>query len=188
MRYGLGWGFPSKCWNVIALLNVIWLFVAGLFSIFKMDTTTERIDDAVPAEDGVFLPDTAFGFGELFCAVMEIVASLYYVCRRPINDDARTGAEDLKLNRSGYAITASFMNLVGWVSVYAVGLWSAYSDTEYDTRITQLIFHYAMIVFLWAINEQALLQTQKLKDQESSAKVLISSHSSDGSRSEECDA
>jgi hypothetical protein len=134
-------------------MNVVWLLVAGVFSILQMDRTTDRIDDAGPP-DTPFRPDTAFGFGELFCAVMEIVASIYYVW---------------KVDRGAYAWVASASNLTGWISVYAVGLYSASSGFEYDTRITQLIFHYAMIVFLWAINELALKNVKEnKKDNENS--------------------
>ena len=75
MRYGLGWGL-SKPWAYIALLNVIWLAVAGVVVIIHMEKTNEQIDDAAPPGDFAFHPDTAFGYGELFCAFMEIAASM----------------------------------------------------------------------------------------------------------------
>eukprot|EP00339_Tiarina_fusa_P002814 CAMPEP_0117013786 /NCGR_PEP_ID=MMETSP0472-20121206/11310_1 /TAXON_ID=693140 ORGANISM="Tiarina fusus, Strain LIS" /NCGR_SAMPLE_ID=MMETSP0472 /ASSEMBLY_ACC=CAM_ASM_000603 /LENGTH=287 /DNA_ID=CAMNT_0004717191 /DNA_START=118 /DNA_END=981 /DNA_ORIENTATION=- len=145
MRYGWGWGLPT-CWKVFAAMNMVWLTVAAVFAIVNMERTTERLDDAESDPDDPFKPDTFFGFGELFCAIMEILASIYYVAR---------------VDRSFYAWMASLSNLAGWVSVYAVGLYAAGTGFEYDTRITQLIFHYAMIVFLWAINELAL---RKCKD------------------------
>jgi hypothetical protein len=38
-----------------------------------------------------------------------------------------------------------------------VALWAAALDGACNTLITQLIFHHAVIVFLWAINELGLL-------------------------------
>ena len=146
MRYALGWGFQSKIWIIIAAVNMIWLLVAAIICIAKMESTTKRVDNSDPSDD-LYVPDAAFGFAELFCVIMEVWASIYYVCR---------------INRSGYAITATFFNVVGWMSVYATGLWSVYSGAKYDTRITQLIFHYSMIVLLWSINELALIQSSQI--------------------------
>lgn len=135
MRYGLGWGLP-KCWAIVAGLNFLWLFVAGIVAIVQMEQTRDRVDSS---DGDPVLADSVFGYGEILCAVGEIAASIAYVL--------------VKKDKSWHALVAMTSNLIGWVAVYAVGLWAAYSDNVYDTRITQLLFHYMMIPFLWAINE-----------------------------------
>ena len=146
MRYGSGWGFTSRCWLLVAVLNYAWLMTAGIYAMLTMETTTSKLDDAETNSDDPFLPDVIFGYGELFVAVMEIWASIYYLCR---------------ISHHTYSIVATVSNIIGWISVYAPGLWSFYAGQEYDTRITQLIFHYCMLIMLWAINELALIQTKE---------------------------
>ena len=154
MRYGLGWGVP-KPWAYIALLNVIWLFVSGVYAIVHMEKTKEKVDDAAPPGDFAFHPDTAFGYGELLCAAAEIAASIYYV---------------LIIDKSIYSVIASTSNVVGWVSVYGAGIYVLATGNGYNSVITQLIFHYAMLVMLWAINELAFQKErefgQKIDDGE----------------------
>jgi hypothetical protein len=140
MRYGLGWGL-HKYWAIVAFGNFFFLLIAGIVAIAQMEITTDVRDNAHRDEDGV-PADAFFGYGELFCAVMEIAASIAYVWK---HKDAK------------YAYVAAGSNILGWISVYAVGLWAVVTDGTYNTLITQLIFHYAMLVFLWAINELGLL-------------------------------
>jgi hypothetical protein len=79
----------------------------AIFAIINMDQTTDRLDDAESDREDPIKPDTFFGFRELICAIMEILASIYYVAR---------------VDWSFYAWIASLSNLSGWVSVYAIGL------------------------------------------------------------------
>jgi hypothetical protein len=60
-------------------MNVIWLLVAGICAISRMEQTTQTIDDVDPTDP--FHLDTAFGFWELFSLMMEIVACLYCACK-----------------------------------------------------------------------------------------------------------
>jgi hypothetical protein len=139
MRYGLGWGLHKR-WAIVAGGNFLFLLITGIVAIAQMEITTEAIDTARKSEEGI-PADAFFGYGELFCAAMEIAASIAYVWK----------------HRNAYACVAAGSNILGWISVYAVALWAVATDGTYNTLITQLIFHYAMIVFLWAINELGLL-------------------------------
>jgi hypothetical protein len=134
MRYGLGWGLGGVL-PAVAVLNFIYLLVTGIVTIRKMTATNEIVDGSSGTS---FKADTFFGFGELFCATCEIIASVVFV---------------VTVDSSAYAIMAVLANLTGWVSVYAVGIWAMIARKEYNPSLMQRIFHYCMIVMLWAINE-----------------------------------
>ena len=135
----MGWGL-GKYWTGAAAANAVYLIAAGSFAIAHMERTMERVDDAHSSESAT-LADAVFGYGEILCAVGELVASLAYVWKNGSNP------------KSWYIRVAALSNWIGWVSVYALGLWSAMTDATYNTQVTQLIFHYAMMVLLWALNE-----------------------------------
>ena len=136
MRYGLGWGLTSV-WPPVALLNFMYLLVTGVVTIRRMTATNEIVDGSSVSS---FKPDTFFGFGELFCAACEIIASITFLAT---------------VDNSAYAIIAVLANLTGWISVYAVGIWAMITRNEYNPSLMQRIFHYSMIAMLWAINEAA---------------------------------
>lgn len=147
MRWGVGWGL-GKYWVIAAAANVFHLVVAGYFAISQMQHTAERRDDA-PASESAIPGDTAFGYGEILCAVGELAASGTYLWQKR-HDKKR-----------GYIWVAVWSNWIGWVSVYALGLWSVATDAVYNSQATQLIFHYAMMVMLWALNEIAIPEVTK---------------------------
>jgi hypothetical protein len=136
MRYGLGWGLVGVL-PAVALLNFTYLLVTGIVTIRTMRTTNEIIDGSSRTS---FKADTFFGFGELFCAACEIIASIVFLA---------------SVNSSAYAIIAVLANLTGWISVYAVGIWAMVTRNQYNPSLMQRVFHYSMIVMLWAINEVA---------------------------------
>jgi hypothetical protein len=136
MRYGLGWGLGGVL-PAVAVLNFTYLLVTGIVTIQKMRATNEIIDGSSVSS---FKADTFFGFGELFCAACEIIASVVFL---------------VTVNSSPYAIIAVLANLTGWISVYAVGIWAMVTRNKYSPSLMQRVFHYAMIVMLWAINEVA---------------------------------
>lgn len=149
LRWGVGWGLGGA-WAIAADLNALLLIVMGFVAIGTMTVVTERVDNAHPDVHVATPADTYFGYAELACAVGEIVASVVYGVKMV---RSTTIPSDTKL----YVILAVTSNLVGWISVYSLGFYSVHkSDFEYDSRVTQLIFHYAMLVFLWAVNEIAV--------------------------------
>lgn len=140
MRFGLGWGLGGW-WPTIALVNFIYLLLTGTLTMCLMKRTVNAVDNA---SGSGFKPDSFFGIGELTCAIFEIVTTIIYI---------------FTVDNSTYAIVAAAVNLTGWVSVYAVGLMAMATGWKYNPNLMQRIFHYAMIVMLWAINslaEQAL--------------------------------
>ena len=149
MRWGVGWGL-GKYWVIAAAANVLFLVVAGYFAISQMEHTTERLDDT-PESESAIPGDTAFGYAELLCAMGELASSVAYLWRNR-HDKKR-----------GYIWVAVWSNWIGWVAVYALELWSVSTDSVYNSQVAQLIFHYAMMVMLWALNEIAIPEGSKGK-------------------------
>ena len=59
------------------------------------------------------------------------------------------------VDSSTYAIVVALAILTGWVSVYVIGGWAMLFRKTYDPSLMQRVFHYSMLVMLWAINERA---------------------------------
>ena len=119
------------------LILTLHLLVTGIITMCTMKATTEVIDSS---SSSGFKADTFFGYGELFSAAMEIIATIYFVAT---------------VDSSTYAVVAALANLTGWISVYAIGIWARLSGNTYDPSLVQRVFHYSMLVMLWAINERA---------------------------------
>ena len=125
---------------VAAILNAIFLIFTGSIAIANMEQTKDRVDDASSSMSAT-KADTVFGWGEILCAVGELAASAAFAWH------------SRQHKNFGYLLVAVFSNWVGWVAVYALGLWSVATDGTYNTKATQLIFHFAMMVMMWALND-----------------------------------
>jgi len=134
IRYGLGWGYDGLIFPVIALVNVIFFVVFGINCIIKMKRTAETVDNA---EGSGFKPDTLFSFAEILASLMEVVATIIFLVSN---------------NVSAYAIVGAVANIVGFVSVYAVGGLALQFGFDYDPGLMQRIFHYMMIIMLWGLD------------------------------------
>ena len=140
LRYGFGWGLDSM-FGYIAIANAVYLLLAGINVLYRMEHTTARIDNA---EGMSFLPDRIFGVGEAFCSTLEVVTSIYYIVSEVGFSDATQSANLFYL-----AVAA---NLIGWAAVYLFAFLYLACKIDYDPSLKQRIFHYAMLVMLWSID------------------------------------
>ncbi|KAL7571903.1 hypothetical protein ACA910_006540 [Epithemia clementina (nom. ined.)] len=157
LRYGYGWNLGWE-WEVIALVNIGYLVVAGLVVMIFMTPTNLKVDH-VPQEEGqpIFWADRLFGLGEAVCSVLEVVASIYFIVK--FDDD------DNDVPRTGFLWAAVVANWVGWFAVYFFALLYVLYQYDYDPSLMQRIFHYCMIVMMWGIDAHV----QYLRKQEASS-------------------
>jgi hypothetical protein len=141
LRYGLGWGL-DPIFGYIAAANALYLLGAGIYVMYKMEHTSDLIDNA----EGIsFVPDRIFGAGEALCSTMEVVASIYYLI-------SEVGFEDTPTESSRLFYVAVAANLIGWAAVYLFAFLYLVCGIDYDPSLKQRIFHYCMLIMLWAID------------------------------------
>lgn len=146
MRYGFGWGLKGY-WPMISIVNMVLFIATGIWVSVDMKIQGRAITDPCErhfegiAEDprcDPYLPDQAFMGLEAVASFGEIVANIMYLLQNRTNV---------------YAIVAAFVNVIGWVSVYAIGFLYMYEMIEdYDPSLMQRLFHYCMIVMMWSIS------------------------------------
>jgi hypothetical protein len=147
LRYGMGWGLEPQIFGTIAALNVVWSLVAGIHVMYKMEHTSERVDDA----EGInFAPNLLFGLGEGVASLMEVVTSVYYLYLHGWDGDETT---------SLLFTAAVAANLIGWTAVYLWAIFYLACGIDYDPSLMQRVFHYSMLVMLWSI-DTAVRSTQ----------------------------
>lgn len=142
IRWGFGWGL-GKYWVIAAVAISILLIVAGYYAIVQIEHNSDRLDDASSTESTI-PADTVYGYGEILCAVGELASSLVFAWKRRRDK-----------NRCHIWI-ALVCNWIGWVTMYVLEVWSFTTDEASDSQATQLVFHYAMMIMLWALNEIAI--------------------------------
>jgi uncharacterized membrane protein YphA (DoxX/SURF4 family) len=148
LRYSLGWelshgdgdilGGSGVLWPLLGVVNFCYLVLAASWTVRRMEKTDQRLDDS---DATGFLPDMVYAAGELAVAIGEVVASLLFLLERETTD--------------AFALVAVGSNIVGWVAVYAVGGCAFLTGTDYNPNTMQRIFHYSMMIMIWAINEYA---------------------------------
>lgn len=151
LRYGMGWGLENEdefgstyTWlPYAALINWVYLAVMAGTTVCRMKRTNQRVDDS---EGSCFLPDTLYAAGELAVASMEMATGVLYLIET--ND--------------GYVAVAVASNILGWLAVYVVGGCAFLCRRGYDPSLMQRIFHYALMVMIWALNEVAVKADQDL--------------------------
>lgn len=139
IRYGFGWGHGG-IWPKIAIVNIVLLVTTAIWTISTMEWITDPCDGAVH-DNGKErdLPDKAFMFSEaVYLTVAELTAGFLY----------------LKQNQKNpYAICAVVANTVGFLWVYLIGALNMIGVLEsYSPGFSQRVFHYSMIIMMWAIN------------------------------------
>jgi hypothetical protein len=135
------WPNVSSILAWIALGNLVYLLLTGLYVIWQMRITQHVTDDAV--ESLSFHPDILFGIGETFTAIMENVAPLIFLW---FNRDRLTGESGL------FLIAAIVFNVIGWAAVYLSAFFYLTVKLEYNPNLMQRIFHYCMIAMMWSID------------------------------------
>jgi hypothetical protein len=147
LRYSLGWGLShgggdilgsGVLWPLLGLVNFAYLLLAASCTVVKMEKTDQRLDNS---DATGFLPDMFYAAGELAVAIGEVAAGVLFLVERETNDT--------------FALIAVGSNIVGWVAVYAVGGCAFLLGRDYNPNTMQRIFHYSMMIMLWAINEYA---------------------------------
>jgi hypothetical protein len=135
------WPDVSSILAWIALGNLVYLLLTGLYVIWQMKRTQHVTDDAV--ESLSFHPDILFGIGETFTAIMENVAPLIFLW---FHRDGLTTEGGL------FLIVAIVFNVVGWAAVYLSAFLYLTVKFEYNPNLMQRIFHYCMIAMMWSID------------------------------------
>ena len=162
IRYSLGWGIHQfdgySFWPYIGLVNFLYMVVTATYVVCKMEPTNERLNDGADRND--FQPDRIYAIGELFVAIFEMIAGVVFLIQHDILVD---GFDDIY---KMFGFVAVLINLVGWLSVYIVGgCYTVILKRDYDPSLMQRIFHYCMIIMVWALNEYfSHLQRQGQQD------------------------
>lgn len=149
VRLALGWDLTTAqaVWPVLGAICFVYLVLTATWTVCRMQRTNAKIDTA----QGVgFKPDSIYAVGELAVAILEVTTGVIFLLEQQAdNDRANT-----------FATVAVVSNLLGWFAVYGVGGFAFVCGFDYNPGFMQRIFHYAMIIMLWAMNEYALEQSQ----------------------------
>ena len=139
LRFAMGWDLEGTYWPVLGVVAFSYLVVTGTWTICRMERTNQRLD----ASDVVgFKPDSIYAAGELAVAILEVAAGFVFLLEKSETDV--------------FAVVAVVSNTVGWIAVYALGGFAFICGFDYDPGFMQRVFHLALIVMLWAINEYAI--------------------------------
>ena len=108
LRYGFGWGLGSP-WTYISIINVGFLWGAGLYAMIDMDKTKDPFDsvDSYNDNDELYLPDTLFMGAEVIASVCELLTSIFFLC---------------KYRNNIYVLFTCLINAGGWIAVYGAYL------------------------------------------------------------------
>jgi len=144
---GFGWGLPDNGWKttmmVVSIVNAVYIVCMAVYVSMKMKRVKDRVDEY--SESIAFFPDKLYMVGETGIFVGAMVSSIVYLTYNNVDSAHRTN--------NVYMWIAVLSNIVGWCSVYVVGPFLYYLIPQTaDPSFMQLVFHYAMMVMLWAVN------------------------------------
>jgi hypothetical protein len=185
LRYGFGWGtldadeeeIPSLRFDVasltawIAVINTLYLSVAGLLVMRQMRRSTNNQDEqrregteytvgpvvapvtsdlTTTGETVAERADVWLGRGENCTAVMENVSALSYLFLH---------RGSLGLEGWNFCIAGVMINMLGWIGLNIVAflVWTrvlsaAQTHNNKHPRLLKRVFHYCMIIMLWAVD------------------------------------
>lgn len=146
LRFAVGWDLEGDYWPFLGIAAFCYLAMTATWTVCRMERTAEKIDEAVGTG---FKPDSIYATGELVVAVLEVAAGVVFLLE---HENARDNS---------FAIAAVAANIAGWFAVYAVGGIAFLAGKDYNPGMMQRLFHFAMMIMLWAMNEYAFEENDK---------------------------
>ena len=153
VRFAMGWDLEEAWWPLLGVLSFVYLVLTATWTVCRMERAKDKIDDA----QGVgFKPDSVYALGELVVAILEVTAGVMFLLKKSSEDDDK----DVLLDNP-FIMVAVVSNILGWFAVYGIGGFAFICGYDYNPGLMQRLFHYAMMIMLWGMNEYALQEANE---------------------------
>lgn len=155
LRFAMGWDLDGiwSWWPALGVVCFVYLVLTATWTVCRMERTNDKID---AAQGAGFKPDSIYALGELVVAILEVTAGIVFLWEKNDEDDDKNVLLD-----NPFVVVAVVSNLLGWFAVYGIGGFAFICGFDYNPGFMQRLFHYAMIIVLWGMNEYALQEDDK---------------------------